>query len=189
MNAPVGEARFRSLYEQHRLDVLAYFLRRLDREDAAESAAEVFLVAWRRIDDVPAGTDGRAWLFGVARNVLRNRERTNRRIHRLASRLAATGSNPKTTPETVVVQREQDHAVLEAMNRLRLRDREVLRLRLWEELDYGAIASVLGCSRHAAEQRYAKALRRFRSVYRWSGHVDAKETDPLIHPRVRHHEQ
>jgi RNA polymerase sigma-70 factor (ECF subfamily) len=178
MDAPAGEARFRSLYEQHRLDVLAYFLRRLGREDAAESAAEVFLIAWRRISDVPAGSDGRAWLFGVARNVLRNRERTNRRIHRLVSRLAGTGSNPKATPEIVVVQREQDRAVLEAMDRLRPGDREVLRLRLWEEADYDEIASVLGCSRHAAEQRYAKALRRFRSAYRWSGHVDEKGPDP-----------
>ena len=58
-------------------------------------------------------------------------------------------------------------------------DREVLQLRLWEEVSYDDIAELLGCSRHAAEQRYAKALRRLRSVYHHSGHVWTSGTEPV----------
>jgi DNA-directed RNA polymerase specialized sigma24 family protein len=80
------QALFQSLYEHQQPDVLAYFLRRLGREDAVEATADAFLTAWRRIDDAPDGEEVRLWLFCIARNVLRNRQRTNRRIRRLTSR-------------------------------------------------------------------------------------------------------
>ena len=164
-------ARFRSLYGEHQPDVLAYFLRRLDRDDAVDATADVFLTAWRRIGDVPANSEARLWLFGVAHNVLRNHRRTLRRVGRLRSKLSATGADSEPLLETVVVRREQDREVISALDRLRPQDREVLTLRLWEEASFDDIAAVLQCSRHAAEQRYGKALRRLRSVCERSGHV------------------
>jgi DNA-directed RNA polymerase specialized sigma24 family protein len=56
-------------------------------EDAADVVAETFLVAWRRIDDLPPGREGRLWLYGVARRVCANHLRGVRRRHRLAERL------------------------------------------------------------------------------------------------------
>jgi len=164
------EARFRSLYEPQYPDLLAYFLRRLKHEDAVEAAADVFLAAWRRIDHAPDGQEARLWLFGIARNVLRNRQRTNRRVRRLLVRMATVPVNPPQNPEVLVVKRAQNCEVVAALDRLRSIDREVIQLRLWEEASYDDIAVLLGCSRHAAEQRYAKALRRLRSVYHQAGH-------------------
>ena len=178
MNA---EPLFRSLYEAQQADVLAYFMRRLGREDAIESTADVFLAAWRRIEDVPAGDDSRLWIFGIARNVLRNRQRTNRRSQRLRSRIAGMPFGLEPSPETVVLRRAQDREILEALATLRPRDREILQLRLWEEAGYDDIAALLGCSRHAAEQRYGKALRRLRSVCRRAGHVSVSGT-ATTHP-------
>ncbi len=172
MVAAVDEAhRFRLLYEKHQPDVLAYFLRRLDRDDAIDATAEVFLTAWRRIGDVPADPEDRRWLFGVARNVLRNQHRTLRRLGRLRAKVATTPAESEPLPETVVVRREQDREVMATIDRLRPQDREVLTLRLWEEATFDEIAAVMRCSRHAAEQRYSKALRRLRSVMQRSGHV------------------
>ena len=165
------EAQFHSLYQHQQSDLLAYFLRRLSREDAVEATADVFLTAWRRIDDAPKGEEVRLWLFGIAGNVLRNRQRTNRRIRRLVSRLAMVPVDPEPLPETLVLRRAQDREVLAALDRLRPSDREVIKLRLWEEASYEEIAAVLGCSRHAAEQRYSKSLRRLRSVCLRDGHV------------------
>ena len=112
------EGRFQLLYEQHQPDVLAYFLRRLDREDAVEASADVFLTAWRRIDDVPPeGT--RLWLFGVAHNVLANRNRSARRWRRLVARLGRIGTtDPPLLPEMVVVRQAEDDAVLTALAQL-----------------------------------------------------------------------
>lgn len=65
------EARFTALFESTHRALLAYAVRRVaDPADAADVVAESFLVAWRRIDEVPA--DARPWMFGVARRVLAN---------------------------------------------------------------------------------------------------------------------
>ena len=62
-----------------------YCSRRLGVQEANDAAAEVFLVAWRKIDQVPIGADARMWLYGVARNVVRNASRSARRRERLAA--------------------------------------------------------------------------------------------------------
>jgi RNA polymerase sigma-70 factor (ECF subfamily) len=179
MVAAVDEAhRFRLLYERHQPDVLAYFLRRLDRDDAVDATADVFVTAWRRIADMPADSEARLWLFGVAHNVLRNHHRSLRRRGRLRAKIATARVDPEPLPETVVVRREQDLEVISILDRLRPQDREVLKLRLWEEASFDEIATVMQCSRHAAEQRYGRALRRLRSVSQPSGHVVMGRTKP-----------
>lgn len=167
------EADFHALYERHHPDVLAYFLRRLDREEAVEAAADVFATAWRRSDDVPGGPEAKLWLFGVARNVLRNRERSGRRLRRLVAKAASVRSVPPPIPETVVVRRARDEEIAASLRRLTPGDREIIMLRLWEEAGFAEIGTLLGCSRHAAEQRYAKALRRLRSAFLRAGHEGA----------------
>ena len=68
---PVTEARYRVVFERHYEQVYAYFRRRVDIESARDCTAETFVVAWRRIGDIPEGSDLH-WLYNVARNVLRN---------------------------------------------------------------------------------------------------------------------
>lgn len=184
-----AETRFRVLYQQQHPDVLAYFLRRLDREDAVEATADVFLVAWRRIADIPDESEARPWLFGVAHNVLRNRRRTSRRVGRLVSRVASMPRDLEPALETVVVRRAEVNEVATALDRLRPRDREVLQLRLWEEASFDEIAAILQCSRHAAEQRYTKALRRLRSVCRRAGHVGMEGSEPALHTQEQSREK
>src|ERR1700756_2382861 len=83
-----AEDRFERLYGEHGRALLAYALRRTsDAQDAADVVADVFLVAWRRLDDVPSGDGGRLWLYGVARHALANQQRSERRRERLAERL------------------------------------------------------------------------------------------------------
>jgi RNA polymerase sigma-70 factor (ECF subfamily) len=172
--------RFRSLYGEYQPDVLAYFLRRLSRDDAVDATAEVFLTAWRRIEDVPSSSEARLWMFGVARNVLRNQQRSLRRRGRLWAKLSITKAESEPLPETVVMRREEDREVIAALDRLRPQDREVLTLRLWEEASFDDIAAFIGCSRHAAEQRYGRALRRLRSGTHRSGHVDMSGKSPAL---------
>ncbi|HEY5650241.1 MAG TPA: sigma-70 family RNA polymerase sigma factor [Acidimicrobiia bacterium] len=183
-----GEAEFRSLYVQHHPDVLAYFLRRLGREEALEAAADVFLIAWRRADDVPPGSQARLWLFGVARNVLRNRQRSERRLLRLVTKIASTSALSPPLPEAVVVRRAQDEEIIASLSRLSPADREVIMLRLWEEAAFDEIGTLLGCSRHAAEQRYAKALKRLHSVHARAGHEEASGTTIVPQHQERNRE-
>ena len=164
---PSAEQRFRLLYEQQQPAVLAYFLRRLPTDQAIEATSDVFVVTWRRIESVPQGEDARRWLFGISRNVLRNHTRSARRWSRLVARAGSMSPEPGPGPDPEsVVMRDVTHLeALQALGMLKPGDRELLLLRLWDEASFTEIASLEHCSRHAAEQRYARALRRLQSAF------------------------
>jgi RNA polymerase sigma-70 factor (ECF subfamily) len=79
--------RFRRVYAVNFEPLLAYAMRRVGQpEDAADVVAETFLVAWRRIGELPPEAEARLWLYGVARRVLANHHRGGDRRDRLGER-------------------------------------------------------------------------------------------------------
>jgi DNA-directed RNA polymerase specialized sigma24 family protein len=115
--------RFGLLFDAHRRTMLAYVLRRVDdREDAADAVAETFLIAWRRLEDVPRGDGARPWLLGVARRVLANQRRGVRRHVGLADRL---GRELATQLAIVNEASETDLLVRRALATLSENDREL----------------------------------------------------------------
>jgi len=177
-STPNDEERFRLLYEQQQPAVLAYFLRRLPPDQAIEATSDVFVATWRRIESVPQGEDARRWLFGVSRNVLRNHTRSARRWSRLVARAGSMSPEPGPDPESVVMREVTDLEAREALDMLKPGDRELLLLRLWDEASFAEIAALEHCSRHAVEQRYARALRRLRSAFSTFGHERVDEDRP-----------
>jgi RNA polymerase sigma factor (sigma-70 family) len=153
-----AEARFSRLYEENWEDLLDYARRRAATpEDAADLVAETFLVAWRRLGNVPPGARTRLWLFGVARRLLANQRRGELRRDRLADRLRgelATAVASDAAPDPA-------GSVVGALERLEEKDREVLLLAGCEELQPAEIAAVLGISAVAARSRLHRARRRF----------------------------
>jgi RNA polymerase sigma-70 factor, ECF subfamily len=142
--------------------LLAYVLRRVERaEDAADAVAETFLVAWRRMDKVPAGDEARLWLYGAARRQLANQRRGELRRSRLANRLRVE------LPVAVAgASGSEDHrvaAVRVALARLNEGDRELLRLSGWEGLAPSEIATVMGVPGVTVRSRLHHACRRLRA--------------------------
>jgi RNA polymerase sigma-70 factor (ECF subfamily) len=151
------EERFNRLHEQHFEAIRRYAYRRSPAL-ADDIVAETFLVAWRRIDDVPG--DERPWLFGVARHVRLNLQRSARRQQAVANRLS-DGLNESLTAELA----PPGEAIGRALSALPERDREILLLHAWEDLNRREIAAALGCSvantsvrLHRARTRFAAAL-------------------------------
>lgn len=152
--------RFRELYDVAYPRIMAYSLRRArNREDVLDAVSETFMVVWRRLEDVPG--DGRAvpWVYGVARRVLANQYRSGDRKAHLERRLRDERSSGPGGQSFDVVH--------EALGGLRSRDREILTLSAWDDLDNGEIAAVLGVSEsnvavrlHRARTRLARALGR-----------------------------
>jgi len=157
--APSSDARFRKLYEEHYADIRSYCLRRLPVDAANEAAAEVFIVAWRKLDKVPGGTPARMWLFAVARNVVGHQHRSRSQMKRLRSKLQQTADrHADVAPaESVVIRRSQDRAVLDALARMKPDDRDLIRLKMWEELSHAEIGQVFGISAHAVDMRLQRA--------------------------------
>ena len=132
-------------------------MRRLGRPDGEDAAAEVFAVAWRRLDEVPTGDATRAWLLGVAYRVVGNHYRGRRRRARLTARLLAEGQ----------VQIASDpggeiRLVRLALDSLREDDRELLRMASWDGLDRREIAAVMGIKENAVDQRLFRARQRLK---------------------------
>jgi RNA polymerase sigma factor (sigma-70 family) len=153
--------RFEVLFVTNRVDILKYLIRRSrDIDEAADALAETFLVAWRRIDAVPDGLEGRLWLFGVARNVLskqfKKRQLTTAINQRLATELRFALSYSTGDWEESMVHR--------ALAQLSKSDREIVELSAWEELSPAEIASILGISANAARVRLHRARQRVADV-------------------------
>lgn len=159
---PAAEESFRELYAAHGRAILAYAVRRTrDPQDASDALAETFLVAWRRLADVPAGDDARLWLYGVARRTLANQARAERRRERLAERLRH--ELPAAVAAVSPPAARADSVVLTALAGLDEADREILLLAGWERLEAGEIAAVLGITGVAARARLHRARRRLRA--------------------------
>ena len=148
--------RFERIYRENFRLVLRFAAARIDPERAKDVAAETFLVAWRRLDDVPA--EARPWLLGVARRVIAGQFRSESRREALAARLVTHGRDAG--PADLAGALADRDEVLNAFATLRESDREVLRLVTWDGLSAGEAAEVLGVSRLAFAVRLHRARRR-----------------------------
>jgi RNA polymerase sigma factor (sigma-70 family) len=154
--------RFDDLFASYSSDVVAYCgWRAASSSDAQDAVADVFLTAWRRLDDLPEGDAARVWLYATARRVIANQRRSSRRRAALHERLAQEAPAPR---ESHAPDREET-LVHEALRRLGPRDREVLLLAEWEGLSPAEIATVTGCLTVTARGRLHRARRRFRNAF------------------------
>jgi len=159
------ERRFHGLYQAYYRPILAYAVRRLGPDDdAADVVADVFTVAWRRIDQVPPAPDDRLWLYGVAQRVVAGRRRSARRLQNLTARLRASPGLPQ--PRLPGARDATSDVVLAALDRLPPAEREALQLVLWDQLSHGEAAQVLGCSANAVTIRVHRAKARLRAELR-----------------------
>ncbi|MFD5662009.1 RNA polymerase sigma factor [Streptomyces hirsutus] len=161
-------ARFTAFYARDHPRVSAFAHRRVgDRRTAEELTAEVFRIAWERTlggEEVSTG-----WLFVTARNLLSNHHRATARLTELHRRITDELDRVPASGE--------DSAVLETLERLPARHRDVLLLRYWDGLNASETAEVLGCSVPAVWVRLHRAREAFRGTYAPPAHL-AREGSP-----------
>lgn len=159
---------FNHLFNEHHQAVLGYLARRVQQpDDATDLLADVFLVAWRRLDEVPRGDEARLWLFGVARKSLLNHRRRMFRHRNLGAKLWQH-SPSATAPHLDVV----DDDLRRALRRLSVRDREILTLTAWEGLSPEQIGEMLNVSAATARVRLHRARKRLRKLLEANGRVE-----------------
>ncbi|MGI8535421.1 MAG: RNA polymerase sigma factor [Mycobacteriales bacterium] len=125
-------------------------MRHTDRDSAQEVVSETFLVAWRRLADVPG--DPLPWLLVVARNTVANQRRSGYRRSVLQDEVARLhrAVGPAPGADELVVDRAD---VLSALARLTAKEREALLLVAWDGLSPADAARVAGCSTSAFHVR------------------------------------
>jgi RNA polymerase sigma factor (sigma-70 family) len=152
---PERRLRFETLLAAHHAAVRYYVVRRAGGGVAVDDAvADTFLVAWRRLDDVPDAP--RPWLLGVARRVLADQRRAARRRRSLTERLRLVSPAPPAweSPEGLSAE------LTDALRGLTEHEREALLLVAWDGLSAAEAAVAAGCSPAALRVRLHRARRR-----------------------------
>lgn len=126
--------------------------------------SEAFVVALRRLDDVPIDAgEAFAWLVGTVRKLAANHRRRRDTQDRHWRDAVRDGWHATGSPEDAVTERER---CLTALAQLSAADRELLLLVAWEGLTTEQAARVLGISRNTL------AVRMLRARQRLQGHLD-----------------
>lgn len=150
-----GEVDFRRLHERTSPRVYGYVRRYCQEADCDDVIAEVYLVAWRRWDELPA--EPMPWLLGTARRAIANHWRSRDRRERLAAELRGVQQLAGPDPANQAIERTD---LLRALAELASDDREILLLVGWDGLTSAEAADVLGISAVAARARLSRARRR-----------------------------
>jgi RNA polymerase sigma factor (sigma-70 family) len=150
---------FRELYERYAERVYGYHLRRSrDTHAAHDLTAETFAQAWLcrvRFRDEAGGSAG-PWLFGIARHVLlvsvRRRQLERGACERLGILGASEGARSATPGEAWL------DGLDEALAHLPEAQREAIRLRVVDDLDYAEAAERAASTPQVMRARVSRGL-------------------------------
>jgi RNA polymerase sigma factor (sigma-70 family) len=132
----------------------------------AEDAVQVgFVKAWSALSRFRAGAEFKPWLLRIVANEAHNRRRSSKRREsiRLRAVAAEASGGAVPSPEATVLERDRRTMLLDAVNKLGERDRDVLACRYFLELSEHETAEVLGVRRGTVKSRTARALERLRA--------------------------
>jgi RNA polymerase sigma factor (sigma-70 family) len=157
---------FREFYDRYAAWVRSWFVRQTGSDSAAlDLTAETFAQAWhasRRFRDMADGS-GAPWLFGIARNLLRQYHKHNRIESAARERLGLPAAWADCEDYEAVDERLEAGSLAPAL-RLAIKalpreQRRALELRVVQQMEYEEVAGALGCSQNAARLRVSRALR------------------------------
>jgi RNA polymerase sigma-70 factor, ECF subfamily len=157
---------FREFYDRYAVWVRSWFVRHTGSESASlDLTAETFAQAWhscRRFRDMADGS-GAPWLFGIARNLLRQYHKHNRIESAARERMGLPATYAECEDYERVDERIEASALApllrHAVRALPGEQRRALELRVVQQLPYEEVAGRLGCSQNAARLRVSRALR------------------------------
>ncbi len=154
------------LFERHAEAIYNYCFRRCASWDVAEDLTSVvFLEAWRcRSRLVVHHESALPWLYGIATNVCRNQSRSQRRYRHVLARLPAAEASDDHADD-VVARLDDEQTMREILDRLAglsPRDRDVLALVVWEEMDHASVAATLGIPVGTVKSRMSRVRRQLR---------------------------
>jgi RNA polymerase sigma factor (sigma-70 family) len=157
---------FRELYDRYAVWVRGWLQRETGSEATAlDLTAETFAQAWhhaRRFRDMADGSAA-PWLFGIARNLVRQYHKHNRIETAARARLGLPAPFAETDDYDRVDERLEAArlrpALRLAVGALPAEQRQALELRVVQQLSYSEVAGRLGCSQNAARLKVSRALK------------------------------
>ncbi len=178
---------FSALVEFHQKQVYHHALRMVgNEEDAADTAQEVFLKAWRCLPMFRGDSAFSTWLYKLTDNAALDllRREKKRRWDLALDGLPADGlffADDGPSPQEALEEKELKEAVAEGLAKLSEDHRRALVLREIDGLSYGEIAEALDVDLGTVKSRIARARMALRKILRENGNFSdappSKETD------------
>jgi RNA polymerase sigma-70 factor (ECF subfamily) len=160
----VSKSRFEEVLIPHRSSAfnLAYWILQ-SREDAEDVVQDAYVRAYRAFDTF-AGTGARAWILAIVRNVAYTALAARKRSRNLMplSEGPSLGENvdavsQEPSPEAIVIAREGQQLLLDALTSLPPIHRDILVLREMEGFSYSEISQITGVAIGTVMSRLSRA--------------------------------
>ncbi|WP_433790049.1 RNA polymerase sigma factor [Actinoplanes sp. CA-252034] len=159
---------FAALFERYFAALHGYASRRLDGAGGDDVAAETFLIAFRQRDRFdPARGSVRAWLYGIATNLIRARRREEAQGCLAYARAAAHPPDEPVHDERTadrVTAEAAGKRIVAALAELSAGDRDALLLVVWGELSHEETAAALDIPVGTVGSRLHRARRKIRAA-------------------------
>lgn len=154
---------FTALYRKHYNAVRRFASWRCEPADLDDVVADVFLVAWRRFDELDTSWV-RAWLFGTVKKVLSDHRRSRAQRARYVDHLVALRPAEHTNLDTGDLSVEDLDVLKAGLRKVSEEDQEVLVLSAWYEMTAAEIAVAVSITKNNATVRLHRARTRFRTA-------------------------
>ena len=180
---------FTRVYDRHARAVFRYVASRLGGEAADDVTSDTFLVAFERRDRYdPAHSSSLPWLLGIATRLIRRRRRDEIASWRAVAAVGGLGGagsphlldDPHEELDARLDAEAEISSIAHTIAKLPQRDRDVLTLTAWSDLDSAGIAEALGIPIGTVRSRLHRARRILRTQLA-AGPARDSETD---HERV-----
>ena len=139
-------------------------------EDAADMAQETFLKAWRNLESFHGEAAFSTWLYRLASNACMDQLRSMRRRPVQSLTVTDTEGEEQTidvpdsapSPEDNLINKEERELLQKAMSALDPQERQILTLRVVNDLSYTEISEVLDLKEGTVKSRLARAREHLR---------------------------
>ena len=157
-------------------------------DDALDLSQEAFLRAWRSLGQYQFEASFSTWLFRLTSNICIDFLRRKKRRQETSltesyddsdegAELSVPDAQPG--PEQQAMTNETKIELARAMEQLSPEHREILQLRVIEDLQYEQIADILGVRVGTVKSRLARARLSFRKILKAGNYFDSASSEPV----------
>ncbi len=160
---------FNELVNRHHTKIYGLAYRILgNTEDAADATQETFLEAYKSIQSFQFQSQFGTWLYRIGINTcqqyIRKGQSRERTLVGYTDEMGIRGvASEEHSPERIMLKKERNQIVQDAINRLPAKQRTVVTLFYMQHLKYREIAEVLNCSEGTVASRLNQALKNLKT--------------------------
>lgn len=166
---------FSELVRRHQKGILRLSMRFVKDVDAAQDIVQdSFIKAFEKLNSFEGRASFKSWLYQIAVNTARNKLRENRYdMTDIENVHLAVGA----TAEVTLVHMAVSDIIQHEVDKLPLRQKTALILRVYEDLSFKEIADVMECPYDTAKANYRHALLKLKETFETQGELKSWTED------------